>query len=163
MVYLSRLIYHTGIKMVKRIIKSSIPWLEVEGKIYKLYKKSHQKWLNGQRFIAKHYEYKIYRKYGCQISCKAEIGENLKLPHPVGIVIGEGVKIGENCIIYQNVTLGRKNRDIAEYPEIGNGVIVYCNSCVLGNIKIGNNCVIGCNSVVLNDVSENSIVKGVYK
>ena len=85
------------------------------------------------------------------------------MPHPIGIVIGAGARIGENCVIYQNVTIGRKYRDIAEYPNIGDNVIIYCNSVLIGDINVGKNSVIGCNSVVLKSVDENSKCVGVVK
>ncbi len=149
--------------MIKNILKKVIPWMERDKKIYKLYVKS-RKWLmRNKEQIASYYSYKIYKRYGCEISPNAEIGKNLVLPHPVGVVIGEGVKIGDNCVIYQNVTLGRKNRDIAEYPTIGDNVTIYCNSTLIGNISIGNNSIIGCNSVVMKSIKENSKCVGVVK
>ncbi len=149
--------------MIKKIIKSIIPWMEEYKKIQKYYKKAHNHYKKGHKNLANFYAYKISKKYRCYISPKAEIGENFILPHPVGIVIGEGVKIGNNCIIYQNVTLGRKNRNIVEYPNIGDNVIIYSNSIVVGNINIGNNSIIGCNSVILKSVDSNSKCVGVVK
>lgn len=64
---------------------------------------------------------------GCQI------GRRLMLPHPVGIVIGGGVIIGEDCRIFQNVTLGQAR---GVYPVLGNGVIVYPNSVIVGEIVV---------------------------
>lgn len=148
---------------VKEIIKWFIPWKNQDKKIYKIYKKSRKCILNGNKYFAYYYSYKIYKKFGCCISPKADIGVNLILPHPIGIVIGEGVKIGDNCTIYQNVTLGRKNKDVAEYPTIGNNITIYCNSVVIGNIEIGDNTVIGCNTVVLKSVEPNSKCVGVVK
>lgn len=147
----------------KEIIKWVIPWKNQDKKIYKIYKKSRKSFLKGKKFFAYYYSHKIYKKYGCCISPKAEIGSNLMLPHPLGIVIGEGVKIGDNCTIYQNVTLGRKNKDIPEYPIIEDGVTIYCNSSVVGNITIGKETVIGCNSIVLKSVEPNSRCVGVVK
>ena len=109
------------------------------------------------------YENKIYTKYNCCISSKSYIDKNLFLPHPIGIVIGEGVRIGKNVTIYQNVTLGRKYKEKPEYPIIGNNVTIYCNSAIIGNVKIGDNAVIGCNSVVLRNVKDGEIVSGIVK
>lgn len=148
---------------LKNIIKYFIPWMNQNEKIYALYKKSNNSFKNSKKAMAFYYMNKIYKRYGCIISPSAEIGYNFKLPHPVGVVIGEGVKIGNNCIIYQNVTLGRKNRDIAEYPAIGDNVTIYCNSVLVGNINIGDNTIIGCNSTILRDVEPNSRCVGVVK
>lgn len=140
-----------------------LPGYNVSRKIYYRYKIANFFYRKGFNSIANWCSYRIYRKYNCCISCKSKIGKNIDLPHPIGVVIGEGVEIGNNCIIYQNVTLGRKNREIAEYPIIGDNVIVYCNSTIIGNVTIGNNSIIGCNTVVLKSVKENSKCIGVVK
>ena len=61
------------------------------------------------------------------------IGPRLSLPHPVSIVIGNGVSIGERCAIFQGVTLGRA-RD--EYPRIGDGVTIYPNCVIVGGVQV---------------------------
>jgi serine O-acetyltransferase len=89
--------------------------------------------------------------------------QNTIFPHPVGIVIGQKVKLGKNCKIYQNVTIGTKetaNYESASYPIIGNNVTVYANSVIFGNISIGDNVVIGAGSIVFQDVPENSVATG---
>lgn len=149
--------------MLKKIIKCIIPWYSISRKIYYIYKLSNYFYKKGFITLAKICSYKIYKKYNCCISFKATIGKNVDFPHPVGIVIGENVKIGNNCVIYQNVTLGRKNRNIANYPTIGNNVIIYCNSTIIGKIEIGDNSIIGCNTVVMKSVEKNSICTGVVK
>lgn len=147
--------------MIKKIIKNIIPWMDESRKIYKLYKKSNKYIKKNMIFIASYYRYKITKKYSCILSPYSVIEIGLKLPHPIGIVIGEGVKIGKNVTIYQNVTIGRKDTDIAKYPSIGDNVVIYSGAKILGSIVIGNNSVIGANSVVLNDVPENSVVAGI--
>ena len=104
--------------MLKEFYRNIIPWINIDKKIEKLYRKSHKYYLKGNKFLANYYSYKILKKYNCYISPKAEIGKNLSFPHPIGIVIGDGVKIGDNCIIYQNVTIGRKNRDIVKFTPL---------------------------------------------
>ena len=149
--------------MIKEIIKKIVPWMNVSKKIYNIYLKSHKAFKKNKKMLASYYANKIYRRYGCYISPAAEIGNGLAIPHPIGIVIGDGVKIAENCVIYQNVTIGRKYRDKPEYPEIGNNVTIYCNSTLIGDIKIGDCSIIGCNSVVLKSVGENSKCTGVVR
>ena len=73
-------------------------------------------------------------------------------------MIGEGAKIGDNVVIYQNVTIGRKNRETPDYPSIGNNVIIYSNSIILGNVRIGDNTTIGCNTIVLKSIENNGKV-----
>ena len=92
------------------------------------------------------------------LSPTAQIGKGLLIPHPNGIIIGAGVRIGDNCTIYQHVTLGQ-NR--GKYPMLGNNVIVYAGAVVTGDVNVGDNAIIGANAVVTKDVPENAIVGGV--
>lgn len=87
-----------------------------------------------------------------------------KFPHPIGIVIGQKVVLGANCTIYQNVTIGTKDTQDyknSKYPVIGNNVIIYPNSIIIGDIKIGDNAIVGANSLVMTDVEEGSTVAGI--
>lgn len=148
---------------MKNALKKIIPWVQIDKKILKRHIIS-KKLLNmGFKNLSNMIVFSIYRKYSCYISAGASLDKTVIFPHPLGIVIGEGVSIGKSSIIYQNVTIGRKNRDDAEYPTIGDNVIIYANSVIAGNIKIGNNSVIGCNSVVLRDVKEGEKVYGIVK
>jgi serine acetyltransferase len=86
------------------------------------------------------------------------------LPHPIGIVIGYKAKIGYGCKIYHNVTIGTKetqNFKEGKYPSIGNNVIIYPNSIIIGDISVGDNVIIGAGSIVLDDIPANSIATGV--
>jgi|SRR5690606_2846477 len=89
--------------------------------------------------------------------------KRVKFPHPIGIVIGSKVELGSDCIIYQNVTIGTKDTDDpinAKYPVIGDKVIIYPNSIIIGDIKIGNGAIIGAGSIVIENVEPNSVVVG---
>lgn len=97
------------------------------------------------------------KKRGVHIGTEVKWGENVLMPHPVGIVIGEKVTIGNNCVIYQGVTIGKKN---GEYPKIGDNVVIYPNSMIIGNIVVGEGAIVGAGSVVLDNVLPNSIVAG---
>lgn len=95
------------------------------------------------------------QKYGVYISPNANIGLGLKLPHPIGVVVGDGVVIGDNVRIFQNVTLGGGRIGDAKaknYPIIGNNVTIFSGAVVVGRVCIGSDSVIGANAVVLNDV-----------
>lgn len=149
--------------MLKRILRLITPGTEISAKIYYRYKINRFFYEHKYNRISKFLTYRLYRKYNCYISPKAILGKNINFPHPLGIVIGDGVVIGKNCTIYQNVTLGRKNKDIPEYPAIGNNVIIYCNSTVIGNISVGDDSIIGCNSVVLKSIEKGTKCIGVVK
>jgi len=103
----------------------------------------------------------LQRNYGVFISYETIFDNTLLLRHPVGIVIGEGVRLGKNITIFQNVTVGRSDTTIAEYPTVGDNTIIYSGAVLLGNIVIGENCIIGANSVVTKSIPANSIVVGI--
>lgn len=103
----------------------------------------------------------ILKWYSSNISCDAVIGRNLQIPHPIGIVIGAGSVIGDNCTVFQGVTIGRRNESVSEYPVIGNDVIIYSNSSVLGDINISDGTVIGAHSLVLSSTERNSVYVGI--
>ena len=89
--------------------------------------------------------------------------QNTYFPHPVGIVISKFATVGKNCTIYQNVTIGKgkfSEKNNTDVPVIGDNVVIYANSVIIGGVKIGNNAVIGAGSVVLRDVDENEVVAG---
>ena len=123
-------------------------------------------WLsvNGYRRLSTLCFRRLERRYGVYISKAAEIGPGLVMPHPIGIVIGEGVVIGNNCKIFQNVTIGGKNVGDAasgRYPSIGDDVVIFAGGKVLGDISVGSHCTIGANSVVIKDVRRGSTVAGI--
>ena len=98
--------------------------------------------------------------HGCHIALGARIGPRLRLPHPVGIVIGGEVVIGADVTIYQNVTLGRAHADEGSNPVIKDGVTLYAGAMVIGAVTIGAGAVVGANSVVRNDVAAGTTVVG---
>jgi serine O-acetyltransferase len=93
-----------------------------------------------------------------------ELGrKRIEFPHPIGIVIGKHVQIGEKCIVYQNVTIGAKSPNDADnkkYPKIGNNVLIGTHTVIIGNITIGNNVVIGAATFVNKDIPDNVTVIG---
>ena len=97
-----------------------------------------------------------------EIHPAAKIGKNLFIDHGSGVVIGETAIIGDNCTIYQQVTLGGISLNkVKRHPTLKNNVIVGCGAKVLGDITIGENAKIGANAVVLNDVEDNTVVVGI--
>ncbi|MBO3115780.1 serine acetyltransferase [Winogradskyella sp. DF17] len=114
------------------------------------------------KFLGSRMRMKLIFKMNCDISFLAKIGDRLRLPHPLGVVIGAGVEIGNNVIIFQNVTLGSDGKKGKEksYPKVGDNVIIYADSIILGNVKIGDNSVVGAKTFVTIDVPPNSLVIG---
>ena len=112
--------------------------------------------------LAKLLSFKNQVFFGCDIARGAKIAGGLYLPHPNGIVIGEHVTIGRNCIIHQGVTLGARGEDheLAN-PIVGNEVEIGTGAKVLGYVKIGNYARIGANAVVVHDVPDYGIAVGI--
>jgi serine O-acetyltransferase len=100
-------------------------------------------------------------RFGCYLSPLATIGPGLCLPHPVGIVIGDGAQLGANVTLYQHVTLGRARDDAPYYPKVGDGVVIYAGAVIVGDVRIGPGAVIGANAVVTRDVPANAVVGGI--
>ncbi len=127
------------------------------------------------RYKIAHFFYKIHLKFlakvisawcrfltGIEIHPAAKIGKNLFIDHGHGVVIGETAEIGDNCTIYQNVTLGGTGKEHDKrHPTLKNNVTVGAGAKVLGNITIGNDVKIGANAVILKDVPDGCTVVGV--
>lgn len=95
----------------------------------------------------------------CQIPSRYR--NSVKFPHPVGIVIGDGVQIGHDVRIYQNVTIGRiENAADSAYPTLEHGVIVYAGAVIAGAVTIGQEAVIGANALITRDVPAGCIAVG---
>lgn len=99
---------------------------------------------------------------GIEIHPAAKIGPGFFIDHGMGVVIGETAEIGEDCLLYQGVTLGGTGKEKGKrHPTLGNNVVIGAGAKILGAIKIGNNVIIGANSVILKSVPDNSICVGV--
>ena len=99
---------------------------------------------------------------GIEIHPGAQIGRRLFIDHGTGVVIGETTVVGDNCLLYQGVTLGGTGKDTGKrHPTIGDRVIVSSGAKVLGPFKVGNDVKIGAGSVVLKEVPDGCTVVGV--
>ena len=99
---------------------------------------------------------------GIEIHPGATIGRRLVIDHGTGIVIGETAEIGDNCTIYQGVTLGGTGKETGKrHPTLGDNVMVGAGAKCLGNFTIGSNSKIASGAVVLGDVPENSTAVGI--
>ena len=99
---------------------------------------------------------------GIEIHPGATIGKGLFIDHGMGVVIGETAEIGDNCLIYQGVTLGGTGKDIGKrHPTVESGVMIGAGAKVLGPITIGKNAKIAAGAVVVKDVEPNCTVVGV--
>jgi len=99
---------------------------------------------------------------GIEIHPGARIGRRFFIDHGMGVVIGETAEIGDDVLVYQNVTLGGTGKDTGKrHPTIGDGVVIGTGAAILGNIRIGNHVKIGAGSVVVRPVPDHSTVVGV--
>jgi serine O-acetyltransferase len=97
---------------------------------------------------------------GIHIPRGCEIGGGLRIFHYGCIVINPETKIGSNCTLRHEVTIGNRNGD-HDVPIIGDNVDIGAGAKILGAIKIGNNVRIGANAVVLIDVPSDSTAIGI--
>lgn len=99
---------------------------------------------------------------GIEIHPAAKIGSGLFIDHGTGVVIGETAEIGDNCTLYQGVTLGGTGKDIGKrHPTLGNNVMVGAGAKILGPFKVGDNAKIAANAVVLSEVPSDSTAVGI--
>lgn len=96
---------------------------------------------------------------GADIPLNCLIGGGLLLPHPNGIVIHPSARIGPNCLIFQQVTIGTRTGEVL--PVIGGHVDIGAGAKILGNVRIGDHARIGANAVVLNDVPAGKTAIGI--
>ncbi len=122
-----------------------------------------------------HFFYKIKLKFiarmvsqlarfftGIEIHPGATIGKGLLIDHGMGVVIGETAVVGDNCTIYQGVTLGGTGKESGKrHPTLGNNVMVGSGAKVLGPFTVGDNSKIAAGAVVLSEVPPGSTCVGV--
>ena len=113
------------------------------------------------KFLARYISQRTRHKTGIEIHPGAKIGKRLVIDHGMGIVIGETTEIGDDCLLYQGVTLGGTGKDTGKrHPTIGNNVLIGCGAKVLGPFKVGDNSRVAANSVVLREIPEGSTAVG---
>lgn len=126
------------------------------------YRRAHRQYLKGHYFRARWISQRSARKTRIEIHPGAQIGKGLFIDHGTGVVIGETTIIGDNCTLYQGVTLGGTGKEQGKrHPTLGNNVLVGAGAKVLGSFKIGDNCRIAAGSVVLQEVPANCTVVGI--
>jgi serine O-acetyltransferase len=99
---------------------------------------------------------------GIEIHPAAKVGQRVFIDHGMGVVVGQTAEIGDDCTIYQGVTLGGTSleRGAKRHPTLGRGVIVGANSQVLGGFTVGDGARVGSNSVVLKAVPPGATAVG---
>ena len=127
-----------------------------------MYRTAHKWYVKGHYFWARWLSQKAVRKTGIEIHPGAQIGKGLFIDHGSGVIIGETAIIGDNCTLYQGVTLGGTGKDTGKrHPTLGNNIVIGSGAKVLGPFSVGDNSKIAANAVVLSEVPENSTCVGV--
>lgn len=123
---------------------------------------AHWLYLRHRYFLARWISQHARNRTGIEIHPGATIGRRLVIDHGMGIVIGETAVIGDDCLLYQGVTLGGTGKDQGKrHPTLGNNVMVGSGARVLGPFKVGDNARIAAGAVVLREVPPGSTAVGV--
>lgn len=131
-------------------------------KAIRAYRRANWFYRHNYFYIARYISQRALRKTGIEIHPGAKIGKGLFIDHGSGVVIGETAEIGDNCTIYQGVTLGGTGKDTGKrHPTLGNNVMVGSGAKILGPFKVGDNSKIAANAVVLKEVPPNCTAVGV--
>ena len=114
------------------------------------------------KFLARWISQRSRKKTGIEIHPGAQIGKGLFIDHGMGVVIGETTQIGDNCTLYQGVTLGGTGKDHGKrHPTLGNNVLVGAGAKVLGPFTVGDNARVAAGAVVLDAVPPGATAVGV--
>lgn len=130
---------------------------------------AHKLWQDGHLTLARFVSHLARVFTGIEIHPGATIGRRFVIDHGMGVVIGETTVVGDDCCIYQGVTLGagaearqgELMRGKKRHPTLGNHVVVGSGAEIQGDIKIGDFVRVASGSIVMKDVPDNSIVVGV--
>lgn len=99
---------------------------------------------------------------GIEIHPGAQLGRRVFIDHGAGIVIGETAEVGDDCTLYQGVTLGGTSwKEGKRHPTLMSGVVVGAGAKVLGPINIGVGARVGSNAVVVKDVPDGATAVGI--
>ncbi len=123
---------------------------------------SHALYKKGHTFSARAVSQGAKFLTGIEIHPGATIGRGLVIDHGSGVVIGETAEIGDDCTIYQGVTLGGTGKDVGKrHPTLGNNVLVGSGAKILGPVQIGDNVKVASGAVVLTELPDHSTAVGI--
>src|SRR5215469_15980545 len=124
---------------------------------------AHWLWCRGWFLAGRFVSYLGRMQTGIEIHPGARVGKRLFIDHGMGVVIGETAEIGDDCTLYQAVTLGGTSLTPGEkrHPTLGNNVIVSSGAQVLGPFRVGDGARIGAQAVVLSEVPDGATMVGI--
>jgi serine O-acetyltransferase len=128
-----------------------------------LHRVAHFLWNSGLQWVARFWSMLARLLTGIEIHPGAKIGRRVFLDHGLGIVIGETTEIGDDCTIYQGVTLGGTSlyKGVKRHPTLGKGVVISAGAKVLGGFMVGDGARVGSNAVVLKEIPAGATAVGV--
>jgi serine O-acetyltransferase len=119
------------------------------------YRISHWLWTHNFKLAARIFSNRARRRTGIEIHPGAQIGRRFFIDHGIGVVIGETAEIGDDVMLYHNVTLGaRRFATGKRHPTIGNRVIIGAGAKILGPVNVADDARVSYNSVVIEDVKK---------
>jgi serine O-acetyltransferase len=127
-----------------------------------LHRLAHACWRARRRWLARFVSQMARFMTGIEIHPGATVGRRVFIDHGMGVVIGETAEIGDDCTLYQGVTLGGTSleRSQKRHPTIGDDVIVGAGAQVLGPFRVGDGARIGAAAVVLKEVPDGATMVG---
>ena len=142
--------------------RAEVYFLNAGFKAVRAYRRANWFYRHDMKFIARMISQRARRRTGIEIHPGAKIGKNLFIDHGMGVVIGETTEIGDNCTLYQGVTLGGTGKDHGKrHPTLGDNVLIGAGAKVLGPFRVGDNARVAAGAVVLNEVPDDATAVGV--
>lgn len=128
-----------------------------------LHRMNHRLWKWGLCWIARFLSHVSRFLTGVEIHPAAQLGERVFIDHGMGVVIGASAEVGDECSIYQGVTLGGTTQTFRgkRHPTLESGVIVGAGAKILGPIVVGKNARVGSNAVVVSEVPPDRTALGI--
>jgi serine O-acetyltransferase len=128
-----------------------------------LHRLAHWFWKRGWHWFGRFISHIARLLTGIEIHPGATIGRRVFIDHGMGVVVGETAEIGDECTIYQGVTLGGTSlsKGAKRHPTLGRGVIVSAGAKVLGGFTVGDGARVGSNAVLLQPVPAGATAVGI--
>jgi serine O-acetyltransferase len=128
-----------------------------------LHRRAHWCWTHGFKWTGRFISHISRAMTGIEVHPGAVIGRRVFIDHGMGIVVGETVEIGDDCTIYQGVTLGGTSlsKGAKRHPTLGKGVIISAGAKVLGSFTVGDGARVGSNAVLLQPVPPGATAVGI--
>ena len=128
-----------------------------------IHRLAHWFWMSGLRWLGRFTSQLGRFLTGIEIHPAAVVGRRVFIDHGMGLVVGETAEIGDDCTIYQGVTLGGTSlyRGTKRHPTLGKGVVIGAGAKVLGGFTVGDGAHVGSNAVVVKEVPAGATVVGI--